>query len=97
MRFGKLFREKYFYKEIVLENKYSFYRIIIINQILDRENQEELSREYQIGKYNRKLYSRIIKELDKRKLIELRSIYYNYLIEKINQKLRNQKKDRFGN
>ena len=78
-------------------NGYLFYKIIITNQILDRENQEKSLREFRIGEYNRKLYSRIIKRLDKEKLIEPKSIYYNYLVEKMNQKSRNQKRDRFGN
>ena len=84
-----MYREKYFHEEIVLENGYLFYRIIITSQILDRENQIESSREFRIGKYNRKLYSRIIEELDRGRLIELRSIYYNYLVKKTNQKSRN--------
>ena len=84
MRFGKLYRERYFHGEIVLENKYLFYRIIVINQILDKENQEEPLREFRIGEYNRRLYSRIVKGLDRERLIELKSIYYNCSVKKMN-------------
>ena len=84
MKFGKLYRERYSHREMVLENRYSFYKIIIISQILDRENQVESLREFRIRGYNRKLYFRIIEKSDKGRLIELKSIYYNYLVERIN-------------
>ena len=82
---------------MVLENRYLFYKIIVISQILDRENQIEPLREFRIREYNKRLYSRIIKGLDRGRLIELRSIYYNYLVKKTNQKSRNQRKDRLEN
>jgi hypothetical protein len=74
---------------MILKNRYLSYRITVISQILDKENQVEPSREFRIGEYNRKLYSRIVGELDKERLIEPKSIYYNYPVERINQKPRN--------
>ena len=68
-----------------------------MSQISDRENQKKPSREYRIGERDRKLYSRKIRELDRKRLIGLKPIYYNYLVKKTNQKPRNQRKDRLGN
>ena len=89
MRFGKSYRERYSHGEIVSENRYSSCKTIIISQTLDGENQEKLSRELRIGEYNRKLYSRIVEGLDRGKLMEPKPIYYNYPVEKTNQKPRN--------
>jgi hypothetical protein len=97
MRFGKSCREKYFHREIVSENGYLSCKIIVTSQISDRENQMEPSRGLRIGERNGRLYSRIVEELDRERLIEPRSIYYDCLVEKTNQKPRNQRRNRLGN
>ena len=71
------------------ENGYSSYKTTIMSQTSDRENQEELSREFRIGERDGKLYSRIVEGLDRGRLMEPKLIYYNCLVEKTNQKLRN--------
>ena len=82
---------------MALENRYSFYKTIIISQISDRENQVEPSRELRIRGHDGKLYSRTVEGLDRGRLMEPKPIYYNYPVEKTNQKSRNQRRDRLGN
>ena len=79
------------------ENGYSSYKTIITRQILDGENQVEPSREFRIGGRDGKLYSRTVEGLDRGRLIEPKSIYYDYPVEKTNQKSSNQRRDRLGN
>ena len=97
VRFGKSCREKYFHREMVLGNGYLFYKVIITNQILDRENQVKPLQEFRIGEYDGRLYSKIVEESGRERLIGLKSIYYSYLVEIMNQKSKSYKRSKYGN
>ena len=71
------------------ENGCSSYKMIMISQTSDRENQEELSRELRIGERDGKLYSRTVEGLDGGRLMEPKPTCYDYPVEKTNQKPRN--------
>ena len=68
-----------------------------MNQILDKENQVKFLQEFQTGEYNRKLYSKIIKELNRKRLTGSGFIYYNYLIERIKQNIKNFNRNKYRN